>query len=337
MAYSSLQIFNYSLAILFLLLTVSSCTPSETNYILNVSYDPTRELFQEINPIFSKNYFLATGKKVEIKQSHGGSSKQAGYVLAGLRADVVTLALFGDIDAIAKKGFIDKNWEDKRPNQSSPYTSTVVFLVRKGNPKQIFDWSDLTKTGVQIITPNPKTSGGGKWNFLAAYGYSLLHNNKNKEKSFTYLKALYKNVPVMDTGARGAASTFIQRGIGDVLLVWENEAFLAMKEAANATVEVVYPSLSIDARPVVSVVDRTLKLKKTTEPANAYLDFLYTDEAQEIIAKHGFRPYNKAILEKYKTTYKPIQLFSIEDYFTNWATAEKDIFADNKIVDEVLK
>jgi sulfate transport system substrate-binding protein len=300
--------------------------------LLNVSYDPTRELYSQINQSYQK--FRSSQKKVRILQSHGGSSKQAGYILAGLRADVVSLAMQTDIDKIAQKGFIEKNWREKKPNQSTPFYSTVVFLVRETNPKKIFDWKDLTQPNIQVITPSPKTSGGGKWNFLAAYGYFL---NQDSRTAIQQVKKLYENVPILDTSSRSSASTFIQRKIGDVLIIWENEALLALKESKDQKFEIIYPSMSIYAQPMIAVVNRTVKLKNTEEEANMYLDYLYTKEAQEIIAQNGYRPIDKEIYEKYKNIYKEINLFKVEEVFKSWEEVNKKIFSDGNLLDEVLK
>ncbi len=320
------------LSIVSLLFLISCFQVEPEVVLLNVSYDPTRELYSQINESYQK--FRSPQKKVKILQSHGGSAKQAGYVLAGLRADVVSLAMQTDIDKIAQKGFIEKNWKEKKPNESTPFYSTIVFLVREKNPKKIFDWKNLTQPNIQVITPSPKTSGGGKWNFLAAYGYFLKQDSNTAIQS---IKSLYANVPIMDTSSRSSASTFIQRKIGDVLLIWENEALLALRESKDEKFEIIYPSMSIYAQPMVAVVNRTVKLKNTEEEANMYLDFLYTKEAQEIIAKSGYRPIDKEIYEKYKNIYKEINIFKIEEVFGSWDEINQKIFSDGKLVDEVIK
>jgi sulfate transport system substrate-binding protein len=261
--------------------------------LLNVSYDPTRELYQEFNQAFAREWKIKTGDDVKVKQSHGGSGKQARSVIDGLDADVVTLALASDIDAIAARGFIAKDWQKRLPHNSAPYTSTIVFLVRKGNPKHIKDWNDLIKPGVSVITPNPKTSGGARWNHLAAWGYALKQPGGNEAKATEFLRKLYKNVPVLDSGARGATTTFVERGIGDVLLAWGNEAILAIKELGPDKVEIVAPSISILAEPPVAVVDKSVERHGTRKVAEAYLKYLYTDVGQEIAAKNYYRPTNQ--------------------------------------------
>ncbi|MBK1871155.1 sulfate ABC transporter substrate-binding protein [Aestuariivirga sp. YIM B02566] len=305
--------------------------------LLNVSYDPTRELYQELNTAFAKDWQAKTGEAITIQQSHGGSGKQARAVIDGLEADVVTLALAYDIDAIAKKGLIAADWQKRLADNSSPYTSTIVFLVRKGNPKGIKDWSDLTKQGVQVITPNPKTSGGARWNYLAAWAYALHKNNKDEAAARTFVADLYRNVPVLDTGARGSTVTFVERGIGDVLLAWENEAFLALKEFGNDKFEIVVPSESILAEPPVTVVDKVVDAKGTRKQAEAYLNFLYTPEAQEIVAKNFYRPRDAAVAAKYKDAFPKISLFTIDDEFGGWKKAQETHFADGGIFDQIYK
>src|SRR5262245_3688364 len=304
--------------------------------LLNVSYDPTRELYQELNEAFAKQWQAKTGETITIQQSHGGSGKQARSVIDGLEADVVTLALAYDIDAIAKKGLIAQDWQKRLANNSSPYTSTIVFLVRKGNPKGIKDWSDLTKPGVQVITPNPKTSGGARWNYLAAWGYALHKNNKDEKAARNFVADLYRNVPVLDTGARGSTVTFVERGIGDVLLAWENEAFLALKEFGNDKFEIVAPSESILAEPPVAVVDSVVDQKGTRKQAEAYLNFLYTPEAQEIVAKNAYRPRDAAVQAKYKDAFPQIPLSTIDE-FGGWTKAQETHFADGGIFDQIYK
>jgi sulfate/thiosulfate transport system substrate-binding protein len=305
--------------------------------LLNVSYDPTRELYQQLNEVFAKDWQAKTGEAITIQQSHGGSGKQARAVIDGLEADVVTLALAYDIDAIAKKGLIAQDWQKRLAQNSSPYTSTIVFLVRKGNPKGIKDWSDLTKQGVQVITPNPKTSGGARWNYLAAWGYALHKNNKDETAARNFVADLYRNVPVLDTGARGSTVTFVERGIGDVLLAWENEAFLALKEFGNDKFEIVVPSESILAEPPVTVVDKVVDAKGTRKQAEAYLNFLYTPQAQEIIAKNSYRPRDAAVQEQYKDAFPKIALFNIDDEFGGWKKAQETHFADGGIFDQIYK
>ncbi|QIG48581.1 sulfate ABC transporter substrate-binding protein [Nordella sp. HKS 07] len=305
--------------------------------LLNVSYDPTRELYQELNEAFAKQWQAKTGETITIQQSHGGSGKQARAVIDGLEADVVTLALAYDIDAIAKKGLIAADWQKRLANNSAPYTSTIVFLVRKGNPKGIKDWSDLTKQGVQVITPNPKTSGGARWNYLAAWGYALHKNNKDETAARNFVADLYRNVPVLDTGARGSTVTFVERGIGDVLLAWENEAFLALKEFGTDKFEIVVPSESILAEPPVAVVDAVVDQKGTRKQAEAYLNFLYSPEAQEIVAKNSYRPRDAAVEAKYKDAFPKISLFTIDDEFGGWKAAQEKHFADGGVFDQIYK
>src|SRR6201991_4321391 len=280
--------------------------------LLNVSYDPTRELYAEFNKAFAAAYQKETGKSVEIKQSHGGSGAQARAVTDGLQADVVTLALAYDIDAIADKGLLAKDWQTRLPQNSSPYTSTIVFLVRAGNPKGIKDWDDLAKPGVSVITPNPKTSGGAQWNYLAAWGYQLGKTGKSEAKAKDFLAALYKNVPVLDSGARGSTTTFVERGIGDVFISWENEAFLAIKELGPDKFEIVVPRLSILAEPPVAVIDKVVDKRGTRKAAEAYLKYLYTEEGQEIAAKHYYRPTNAKVAAKYAKDFPKVELFTIQ-------------------------
>lgn len=305
--------------------------------LLNVSYDPTRELYQELNEVFAKDWQAKTGETITIQQSHGGSGKQARSVIDGLEADVVTLALAYDIDAIAKKGLIAADWQKRLANNSAPYTSTIVFLVRKGNPKGIKDWSDLAKSGVQVITPNPKTSGGARWNYLAAWGYALHKNNKDETAARNFVADLYRNVPVLDTGARGSTVTFVERGIGDVLLAWENEAFLALKEFGKDKFEIVVPSESILAEPPVTIVDQVVDAKGTRKQAEAYLEFLYSPQAQEIVAKNSYRPRDAAVQAKYKDAFPQISLFTIDDEFGGWKKAQETHFAEGGIFDQIYK
>ena len=306
---------------------------------LNVSYDPTRELYKAINPAFAADWKAKTGQTIEILASHGGSGAQARAVIEGLDADVVTLALAADIDAIASKsGKIPVDWQKRRPNNSSPYTSTIVFLVRKGNPKAVKDWDDLAKPGVAVITPNPKTSGGARWNYLAAWGYGLKKFGGDEAKTRDFVKAIYKNAPVMDTGARGSTITFAQRGIGDVLLAWENEAFLALKEFGADKFEIVTPPQSILAEPPVAVVDANADAKGNRQLAEAYLDFLYSPPAQAIIARNFYRPVHPeyAAKEDVKKFVK-IDFITVDKSFGGWAAAQKKHFADGGIFDEIQK
>jgi sulfate/thiosulfate transport system substrate-binding protein len=304
--------------------------------LLNVSYDPTRELYQNFNAAFAKYWKAKTGVDVQISQSHGGSGAQARSVIDGLQADVVTLALAYDIDVISDKaGLIPKNWQTRLPNSSTPYTSTIVFLVRKGNPKKIKDWEDLVKPGVGIIVANPKTSGGARWAYLAAWGAALKKNKNDDAKAQDFVTRLYKNVPVLDSGARGATTTFVQRGIGDVLLSWENEAYLALNELGKDKFEVVTPPISILAEPPVSIVDKVAAKHGTTEVAKAYLEYLYTEEGQEIAAKNYYRPRNEKIAAKYASQYPKISLFTIDDTFGGWTKTQKRHFDDGGVFDKI--
>jgi sulfate/thiosulfate transport system substrate-binding protein len=304
--------------------------------LMNVSYDPTREFYQDYNAAFARYWKAKTGQEVTVNQSHGGSGKQARAVIDGLPADVVTLALAYDIDAIsANGGLIASNWQSRLPNNSTPYTSTIVFLVRKGNPKHIQDWNDLVRPGVSVITPNPKTSGGARWNYLAAWGYALHQNKNDQAKARQFVSQLYKNVPVLDSGARGATTTFVQRGMGDVLIAWENEAFLAVNELGKDKLEIVMPSYSIVAEPPVSVVDKVVNKRGTAAVAKAYLEYLYSDEAQEIAARHYYRPRAKAIAAKYAAQFPKLTLFTVSDVFGGWQNAQKTHFADGGIFDQI--
>lgn len=304
--------------------------------LLNVSYDPTRELYSEYNKAFSAAYQKDTGKSVEIKQSHGGSGSQARAVIDGLQADVVTLALAYDIDAIAKKDMIVKNWQARLPQNSSPYTSTIVFLVRKGNPKAIKDWDDLVKPGIGVITPNPKTSGGARWNYLAAWGYALKKYG-SEDKARDFVANIYKNVPVLDTGARGSTMTFVERGVGDVLLAWENEAFLAVKEFGKDKFEIVAPSISILAEPPVTVVDVVADKKGTRAVAEAYLKYWYSKEGQEIAARNFYRPRDAEIAKKYDSSFAKVDLFTIDDVFGGWTKAQTEHFTEGGVFDKIYK
>ncbi len=304
--------------------------------LLNVSYDPTRELYGDFNKAFAAAYQKDTGKSIEIKQSHGGSGSQARSVIDGLQADVVTLALAYDIDAIAGKNLIVKDWQSKLPQNASPYTSTIVFLVRKGNPKGIKDWDDLIKKGVQVITPNPKTSGGARWNYLAAWGYALKKYG-SEEKAKAFVGDIYKNVPVLDTGARGSTVTFVERGVGDVLLAWENEAFLAVREFGKDKFEIVAPPLSILAEPPIAVVDKVVDKKGTRAAAEAYLKFWYTKEGQEIAARNFYRPRDAAVGEKYADSFAKVDLFTIDAVFGGWTKAQKEHFGEGGVFDQIYK
>lgn len=308
---------------------------NKTIEFLNVSYDPTREFYTEYNESFANYWKDKTGEKVIINQSHGGSGKQGRAVIEGLKADVVTLALAYDIDSVSKKGLIDSNWQSRLENNSSPYTSTIVFLVRKGNPKNINDWDDLIKDNISVITPNPKTSGGARWNYLAAYGYALDKNNGDENKAKEFISKLYSNVEVLDSGARGATITFVENGLGDVLISWENEAYLSIEKLGKDNFEIVYPSMSILAEPPVTVVDEVVDKKDTRKVAEEYLKYLYSDEAQEIAAKNYYRPRNKEIEEKYKDTFKDIKLITIDEVFGGWQEAQKKHFSDGGVFDEI--
>jgi len=304
--------------------------------LLNVSYDPTRELYGEFNKAFASAYQKETGKSVEIKQSHGGSGAQARSVIDGLQADVVTLALAYDVDAIAGKGMIAPDWQQRLPTNSAPYTSTIVFLVRKGNPKGIKDWDDLVKPGVQVITPNPKTSGGARWNYLAAWGYALKKFG-SEDKARQFVGDLYGHVPVLDTGARGATVTFVERGVGDVLLAWENEAYLALREFGKDKFEIVAPPLSILAEPPVAVVDAVADKKGTRSVAEAYLKYWYTKEGQEIAARNSYRPRDSEVAKRYENAFAKVELFTIDDVFGGWTKAQKAHFAEGGIFDQIYK
>jgi sulfate transport system substrate-binding protein len=305
--------------------------------IVNVSYDPTRELYQEINSAFAADYEKQTGKVVAVTQTHGGSGAQARAVNDGLKADVVTLALAGDIEAVRKRGLIQEGWQQRLPNNSCPYTSTVVFVVRKGNPKAIKDWSDLVRPGLKVITPNPKTSGGARWNLLAAWGFVTVHQGKGETDAVEFLRQLYANVPKLDTGARGSTETFIQRKQGDVLIAWENEAILSRKEAPDEELEIVYPSVSILAEPPVALVDKIVDDRGTREVATAYLKFLYSDAAQDIIGKHGYRPSSPAALKKHAATFPEIKLFTLKQVIGDWDAAHQKFIADGGVFDQIYQ
>ena len=303
--------------------------------LLNVSYDPTRELYKDYNTVFAKYWKAKTGDDVSISQSHGGSGKQARSVLEGLEADVVTLALAYDVDQLyQKRKLIPENWQSLLPNNSSPYTSTIVLLVRKGNPLHIKDWDDIVKPGVSIVTPNPKTSGGARWNYLAAWSYALKHNNNDEAAAQAFVARLYKNAAVLDTGARGSTTTFIEREIGDVLIAWENEAYLALKEFGSDKFEIITPSLSILAEPPIAVVEDVARKHGTTEVATEYLNYLYSKEAQDIIGKNFYRPTDPEIAAKYAKNFKPLTLVKI-DSFGGWNAAQKKHFADDGVFDQI--
>jgi sulfate/thiosulfate transport system substrate-binding protein len=305
--------------------------------LLNASYDPTRELYQEMNAAFAASWKRKSGQGVTVNQSHGGSGKQARAVIDGLEADVVTLALAYDIDAIAQAGLLPRNWQTRLPNNSTPYTSTIVFLVRKGNPKGIKDWGDLVRPGVAVVSPNPKTSGGARWNYLAAWGYALRTNGGDETKARDFVTHLYRNVPILDTGARGATVSFVERGIGDVLIAWESEAVLAARELGKGKFEIVLPSVSILAEPPVALIDRVAAKHHTKDVAQAYLDYLYSPEGQEIAARHYYRPRLQAAATKYAGQFPKLTLFTIDEVFGGWAKAQKTHFADGGVFDQIYQ
>jgi sulfate transport system substrate-binding protein len=316
------------------LMAVATAAAAET-VLLNVSYDPTRELYADYNKAFAAHWKKKSGQEVSVRQSHGGSGKQARTVIDGLQADVVTLALAYDIDALVKQGkLLPANWQSRLPHNSSPYTSTIVFLVRKGNPKKIRDWSDLAKPGISVITPNPKTSGGARWNHMAAWAWALAQPNATEKTAEEYLRRLYRNVPVLDTGARGSLTTFGQRGIGDVFISWENEAHLASRELGSGKFDIVVPSLSILAEPPVAMVDRITLRRKTTDVARAYLEYLYSPEAQEIIARHHYRPRDEAVLKKYARKFPDVKMVTIAD-FGGWDAVQAKHFDDGGVFDRI--
>jgi sulfate transport system substrate-binding protein len=306
------------------------------NTLLNVSYDPTRELYQDVNQAFGKEWKAKTGETITFKQSHGGSGAQARSVLDGLQADVVTLALAYDIDALADHGKqIPQDWQKRLPSNASPYTSTIVFLVRKGNPKKITNWPDLAKSGVEVITPNPKTSGGARWNYLAAWAYALKQPGGNADSAKAFVKRIYANTKVLDSGARGSTTTFVERGIGDVLIAWENEAYLSVKELGPDKFEIVTPSLSILAEPPVSVVDKVVDKRGTRKVAQAYLEYLYSPEGQEIAARNFYRPRDPAVAAKYAKQFAPVKLVTVDGEFGGWRTAQKTHFDDGGVFDQI--
>jgi sulfate/thiosulfate-binding protein len=305
--------------------------------LLNVSYDPTRELYQDVNASFAKQWKAKTGDNVTIKQSHGGSGKQARTVIDGLDADVVTLGLAYDIDEVAEHGLLAKTWQKRLAHNSTPYSSTIVFLVRKGNPKGIKDWNDLVKPGVAVITPNPKTSGGARWNYIAAWGYALKQPGGSEATAKDYIGKLFKNVPVLDSGARGSTVTFVERGIGDVLIAWENEAFLAIKELGPDKVDIVVPSVSVLAEPPVAVVDKVADKHGTRKVAEAYLEYLYTDAGQDIIAKNYYRPTVDKAAKKYANQFPKVKLFTIDEVAGGWTKAQKTHFADGGLFDQLYQ
>jgi sulfate transport system substrate-binding protein len=317
-----------ALALALALVTGALAAADKPVTLLNVSYDPTRELYQEFNAAFAADWKAKTGQEVTVQQSHGGSGKQARSVIDGLEADVVTLALSYDIDAVARVGMLPATWQQRLPDNSAPYTSTIVFLVRKGNPKGIRDWGDLARPGISVVTPNPKTSGGARWNYLAAWGYALRQGG-TEEDARRLVAGIFKNVPVLDTGARGSTVTFVERGIGDVLLAWENEAFLTLKEFGAGKFEIVAPSVSILAEPAVALVDKVVDRRGTRKVAEAYLQFLYSKSGQEIAARHFYRPRDPEVAARFAARYPKLALFTIDEQFGGWKQAQERHFGDN--------
>src|SRR4051812_11645861 len=326
------------LVLAVILLLIPGIATAGTVTLLNVSYDPTRELYQDYNAAFAKYWKAKTGNDVQIQQSHGGSSKQARAVIDGLEADVVTLALAYDIDAIAQNAkLLPANWQSRLPDNSSPYTSTIIFLVRKGNPKGIKDWDDLVRPGVSVITPNPKTSGGARWNYLGAWGYALKKSAGDESKAKDFISKLYKNVPVLDSGARGSTTTFVERGIGDVLIAWENEVLLGAKDLGQDKFEIVVPSVSILCEPTVSVVDKVVDKKGTRAVAEEYLKYLYSPEGQEIAAKRYYRPRSDVVARKYASQFPKMKLFTLAEIVGDWQKTQKTHFADGGVFDQVYQ
>lgn len=333
-----------TLGLSVLLLIASACstkpavqTEGAPVELLNVSYDPTREFYAAYNEAFAAHWTKESGQTVTVNQSHGGSGKQARAVIDGLEADVVTLALAYDVDALEGAGLVANGWQGRLPQNSAPYQSTIVFLVRKGNPKGIKDWNDLVKPGTEVITPNPKTSGGARWNYLAAWGYALAQPGGDDDSARAFVTQLYQNVTVLDSGARGATTTFLERGMGDVLIAWENEAYLALKEYGADKVEIVTPSTSILAEPPVAVVDKVVDKRGTRKVAEAYLTYLYSDEGQELAAQFFYRPTNPAILAKHKAQFADLKLFTIDEIFGGWQKAQQTHFADGGVFDQIYK
>jgi sulfate transport system substrate-binding protein len=323
------------LSALLLAALLATPAPAKERRLLNVSYDPTRELYQEINSAFASRWMAETGEALVIDQSHGGSGKQARSVIDGLEADVVTLALPYDIDAIAASGAIARDWRTRLPENSCPYVSTIVFLVRQGNPKGIRDWGDLARSGISVVTPNPKTSGGARWNYLAAWGWALRQPGGDEARARELVRGIYRNAPILDTGARGSLVSFLERGIGDVLIAWENEALLAAAELAPGEVEIVMPTSSILAEPAVTWVDVVVKRRGTEKAARAYLEYLYTPDAQEIIARHHFRPSSDEVAARHVASFPEIPLFTVDDLFGGWAAAHRAHFADGGVFDQI--
>lgn len=321
--------------VLLLSLTTLGCEKNNRVELLNVSYDPTREFYEEYNKCFSKHWKDRTGEEVVINQSQGGSGTQARAIIHGLEADITTLALSYDIDEISKSDLVDKNWQSKFDNNSCPYTSTIVFLVRKDNPKDIKDWGDLIRDDVSVVTPNPKTSGGARWNYLAAWVYASEKNKGDEVKCKDFMKKLYSNVKVLDSGARASTTSFAENGIGDVLISWENEAYTTKNKLEDEGFEIVYPSISILAEPAVSIVDEVIEKRGTEDIAKEYINYLYSDEGQNIAAENYYRPSNKDVLEKYRDTFKDIKLVNIDDYFGGWKTVSEKFFQDGAVFDEI--
>jgi sulfate/thiosulfate transport system substrate-binding protein len=327
-------LFGFLVALAVALVLTSSQGGEKALTLLNVSYDPTRELYQDLNRAFAQVWKEQTGQVVTINQSHGGSGKQARSVIDGLEADVVTLALAYDIDAIAEAGLMAQDWQTRLPDHSTPYTSTIVFLVRKGNPKQIKDWDDLVKPGVTVITPNPKTSGGARWNYLAAWGYALREYGNDEAKARDFVARLYRDVAVLDTAARGSTMTFVERGIGDVFVSWENEALLVTQQLAKGRFDIVTPSVSILAEPPVAIVDRVVDKRGSRDLAQAYLQFFYGETGQEIVAKHFYRPRLASVAGKHAEKFPQVHLFTIEEVFGGWQHAQKAYFSDGGVFDQ---
>lgn len=322
-------------ALTLVLAAGAASSASAQTSLLNVSYDPTRELYQDFNKAFAANWKAKTGESLTLKASHGGSGKQARAVIDGLEADVVTLALAYDIDALADRKLLAADWQKKLPNNASPYTSTIVFLVRKGNPKHIGNWPDLARSGVEVITPNPKTSGGARWNYLAAWAYALKQPGGTDASARDFVKRIYANTKVLDSGARGSTTTFVERGIGDVLIAWENEAYLAVKELGPSKFEIVTPPVSILAEPPVAIVDKVVDKRGTRKQAQAYLDYLYSPEGQEIAARNYYRPRDAKVAAKYAKQFAPVKLFTIDEVFGGWRTAQKTHFDDGGQFDQI--
>ena len=316
---------------------LGAATAGAQSSLLNVSYDPTRELYQDFNASFARHWQAQGNEAPKLRQSHGGSGKQARSVADGLEADVVTLALAFDVDLLADAKLLPADWQKRLPHNSAPYTSTIVFVVRKGNPKQIRDWNDLARPGVSVVTPNPKTSGGARWNFLAAWGYVTVHQGRSEEEARAFVGRLFANVPKLDTGARGSTETFVRRKQGDVLIAWENEALLARQEAAGDDLEIVYPSVSIRAEPPVALVSKYAAERGTREVAETYLQFLYTPKAQDIIAKHGYRPSDEAAQKKYERELPPLKLFTLREVAGDWEAAQKKFFSDGGVFDQIYQ